>query len=484
VIAGGDRTEPSRRDLEAARLELLRRRVWWFRVALAVVLVAGVVFAWLVATRWQGRVLGRPEILGLLATCFMAVALVVVPWARGRLWPGTDTLERIIRRVTLTVIFAVFGQSTAAALLASAITRVAREFHAIDPTGSVGPAVPAIGFFLLSHTTASILIPWTVREALRPLLILVAIQVVVTFFLASDSPQMARLGLLMLLAAGVPGILITALRTGRFRERVGMALMRSSYSEVQRELATARRIHERLFPRPGAYGGLVLAYRYEPTRQIGGDYADLTTAADGSATIVVVDVTGHGIPAALAVNRIHGEIKRVMRESTTASPRELVAALGHYIHLTLADETVFATVIAMRIDPVRGRLDYCNAGHPPAMVLRRDPGGGAGMERLDSTAMMLGPLSAQELAPEQRSVAISPGDVIVAYTDGAFECQDAQGRQLGLERLGAAVAAAAGRSRDPERIVAEIEARVRAHRAGPPEDDTLVLAIALAEGVR
>ena len=64
VIAGGDRTEPSRRDLEAARLELLRRRVWWFRVALAVVLIAGVLFAWLVATRWQGRVLRRPEILG------------------------------------------------------------------------------------------------------------------------------------------------------------------------------------------------------------------------------------------------------------------------------------------------------------------------------------------------------------------------------------------------------------------------------------
>jgi serine phosphatase RsbU (regulator of sigma subunit) len=127
----------------------------------------------------------------------------------------------------------------------------------------------------------------------------------------------------------------------------------------------------------------------------------------------------------------------------------------------------------MRLNPDAGTIQYCNAGHPPAFLLH--PGGA--LRTLDSTAMMLGPLSGQELEPEEAALPLAPGDLLFAYTDGAFESTNTAGVQLGIDGLRRSVLSAAGNDRDPDHLVSAIDQTVRTHRDGPAQDDTLLLAI-------
>ena len=169
-------------------------------------------------------------------------------------------------------------------------------------------------------------------------------------------------GLFALALAGVPGVLVTRLRQGRFRGRVELGYFSDRYAETQRELAYARRIHEKAFPAPLTGGPLRFHYRYEPMSQIGGDFVDLVR--DGpDVTILLVDVTGHGIAAAMAVNRLQGEVKRTLAVNPAARPGELLVALNAYVYHTLAGEGVFATA---------GALAACRHGPPEedTLVLR------------------------------------------------------------------------------------------------------------------
>lgn len=476
--SAGDALLPvSARALDQARFELLRRRLAWFRVAVALILVFNAVAAALVAARWHDRPLTRPQRVSLVLMGLMGLAIVAVPFVR-RFRIRDRTLKALVRRVSIIVVAAVIGQTAGAQVLAPAATLAARALGLVATTGNVGPMFPLLLYFMLIHSAASLIIPWTAWEATRPPLVLAGLNLLVFLIPSSDTPDMIVAALAGVLIASAPGILIAAFRTGRFRERIGTALLRSDYREVQRELASARRIHERLFPAPRPGGPVRFAYSYEPMRQIGGDYLDATIAPDGAATLVVIDVTGHGIPAALAVNRLHGEIKRLLRENPDASPREVVVALGDYVHLTLADESVFATAAVLRLDPAARTLRCCNAGHPPLVVLRS-----GALELLEPTAMMLGPLPGDELGAEETELLVSPGDLVVAYSDGAFECADADGRQLGLAGLRPVVESALREEPDPQAVTDRIHRAVLAHRDGPAADDTLIVCAGLGTPV-
>ena len=173
---------------------------------------------------------------------------------------------------------------------------------------------------------------------------------------------------------GIPGMLICWYRFSRLRERVEFSFLDRRFREVQSELALARRIHEKLFPKPIEAGPVRFEFRYAPMRQIGGDFIDAHIDPNsGAVTVALIDVTGHGIAAAMAVNRLHGELKRTVAQSALVSPGDLLAALNTYIYLTLADESVFATAIVIRVDPRSATLTWASAGHPPALLRRQAP---------------------------------------------------------------------------------------------------------------
>ena len=459
-------------QLDAARLELIRRRVIVFTFAVGTLLIL-LGTAPLVMSEQPIRAVKRAGLLGNIAA---GAVLVVVPLFRLRRRRETMTLRQLVRRTTFIVALAVAVQVPAAVGIAALVTEA---LHRIGfPRASIGAMMPMTVALLLIHLSASIIIPWTPWEAARPVLATLLIAAVGTFALAPDSGPDKLVGLFVFALAGVPGILVAWLRHGRLRELVTLRFLSSRYGEVQRELNLARRIHEKFFPAPISRGPLRFDFRYEPMREIGGDFVEVVEDTTcGARTIVLIDVNGHGIAAALSVNRLHGEIKRILASDGASrdaqSPARILAALNSYIHLTLADAGEFATALALRVDPTTGEVQFASAGHPPALVRRRD----GSIERLDSTAMMLGVVPSEDFEIEEVTLLLQPGDVLLAYTDGAIECHNARGQQLGILGLRRAVELLDGLALSA--ALDRLSGAVRAHRAGEPEDDTLLLGVCI-----
>ena len=464
----------SDRDFDAARLELLRRRVVIMVCVVGVVLIGLTMLAQLAL---RGAI-GVKRVSS-LAPALGGVAVINAAQTKVRRVRGQLPLRSIVNRSTALVTVAIIMLVPASHVVADGIEQGMQRagFRHVQ----IGALAPALVGMLCVHFAASVIVPWSLRESARPVAIVLAVAAVGVFF--APEPWPARFGGLAALALmGAPGMLVCWLRYSRLRQRFQLTFLAGRVSEVQRDLAYARRIHEKVFPRPITAGPVRFDFRYEPMRQIGGDFVDVIRDDGGAVIVVLVDVTGHGIAAALAVNRLHGEIKRALAHQSGASPAALIGALNEYVNLTLADENVFATALVIRIEPGSRTVRYANAGHPPALLCRAGAGaanGDGSIEALDSTSMLRGPLPAEEYEAVERSFELGRGDELIAYTDGATECRDRSDNQLGLDGLRGLVA----RSRALPagvRLDAIVMDSAR-YRLGPPDDDTLVLSVSLAD---
>lgn len=452
----------SSQELDEARLDMLRRRVSTFGYVLGglILLLIGVQ----VAVALRAGPIKANQRTGFIISSVMAIIVMTVPRRRTR--NRREPLRRTVHRTQAIVVASVLSQTQGNIILGTAIGQLLRPFGF---EGHIGPAFPLYTFFAFAHAAASIIVPWTVLESLLPVLVIAGGGLLMSVTAGEDSWNMRLIGGLMALAAGVPGMAISLFRSAGLRELLALRLIGGKYQEVEHELSMARRIHERLFPRPITSGPIRVSYEYEPMRQIGGDYLDVVQSDDGTLTIAIIDVTGHGVAAALAVHRLHGELKRVMGQRDAASPAAIARALNDYVHLTLADEQVFATAVILRIT-TQGKATLCIAGHPSPMVVRR-----SGVEAIESTAMMLGAFSAADFFAEEAVVELAKGESLVLYTDGATEAMNADHKQLGTEGLRHAIATIG--AVDTQAMVVAASQAVRNHRTGAVQDDTLLVCV-------
>jgi sigma-B regulation protein RsbU (phosphoserine phosphatase) len=224
-----------------------------------------------------------------------------------------------------------------------------------------------------------------------------------------------------------------------------------------------------MFPQPYDDGYVRFEYTYTPMHELGGDFIHLNVTAEGLVHLTLLDVTGHGLPAALTVNRLYGELERIRAESPLAEPGDVLVLLNRYVHLTLAKHTIFGTALCMTIDPYLGKLHWANAGHPPGFLR----GANGVVTHLPATTVLLGALNAAEFVPDQKTIELSPGDIIVAYTDGAFEVRDRMGQSMGIERLDQIMHLQPAPRNWPQFIASA----VNKHAAGRPEDDILITSL-------
>jgi serine phosphatase RsbU (regulator of sigma subunit) len=213
-------------------------------------------------------------------------------------------------------------------------------------------------------------------------------------------------------------------------------------------------------------------YEYLPIAEIGGDYVHLHVCPETECTtLTLLDVAGHGLAAALTVNRLFGELERILAEDEDAEPSEIMSLLNRYINLTMARHSLYATGTCMRLDPSSGRLTWVNAGHPPSFL--RHPDGG--VAEMSTTALILGALESDIFDPGQRETLLHPGDVVIAYTDGVFEARDDRGKQFGLDRVRETT-----RFTPPPRNWPKfIAGAVTKHHGGHAEDDVLIATLTL-----
>ncbi len=346
-----------------------------------------------------------------------------------------------------------------------------------------------LSYLWLAHLIACMVFPWTVRQALIPIGVVLSLSLFSRLSIEGERFIPSILMTLLVLMVMSPAVIICGVRHSQRLQRSTNKFLSQRYGMLRQELAYARQLHEALFPDPKVEGPIRFSYRYEPMRQIGGDYLYAHThrphgGAEGEVvSVVLLDVTGHGIPAALTVNRLHGEIDLRFAEQPDIGPGELLRLLNRYVDLTLSRHSIFATAVCFQIDSASGKLTYASGGHPPAFIRGID----GTLRDLDPTSFVLGACSDRDFDPGERVVDFYEGDSLIAYTDGAIEARSIHGAMLRIEGLRKILAAplppgipGGGLGIWAERVLGEVSH----HRGGmPPEDDTLAIEIYRAIGV-
>lgn len=460
-------TTDFRSEYEAQRWLFLRRRILWFTGFLAGFFAFLLLWQTLWAifdpsginTLFWVRLLVRSTTLALYGAAY-----VYSSTRRSRL-----TRRRMVWIVTGLILTTAFLLYFPAWVVSSLVNGSVLGGAAMAP-----PTLPEwLMQVMLLHIVASLFIPWTPKESLKPLIPVLGMNLLLEAF-SGESILVKIIEVTLACAIVFPGMGLAWWRQGRFHARFHYTALRGRYSQMKRELTDAQRIHEALFPKPIREGTVRFEYLYEPMRQIGGDFLYTHRHGEGddaALSVIIIDVTGHGIPAALTVNRLHGELQRLFGETPRLNPGEALEAINRYVYLTMAEHSVFATALCLRINPGEGTLEYANGGHPPAFVRSID----GRIDQLDSTTFVLGVVHDDVFTPGQRSIPFGPGDAMVAYTDGATEAIDSTGRMLCIEGIRRIVASDhPGIENSLSHVLLEA---VTTHRYGPIQDDTLIVEI-------
>jgi serine phosphatase RsbU (regulator of sigma subunit) len=248
------------------------------------------------------------------------------------------------------------------------------------------------------------------------------------------------------------------------------ALLHRQVLDKQRledQLKVAREVQSGLLPgSPPDLPGYDIAAVNLPTHAIGGDYYDYVPLDRDRLGLVVADVSGKGIPAALIMATFRAALRTEMRRR--ASLPAVAAQLNGAV-LEFRDAARFVTAVCGVLEAASGRVTYVNCGHNPPLLLR----GGGGRETLRRGGAALGLFAGERFRAGTAS--LEPGDSLVLYTDGVVEPADARDTEFGEERLEAAIRAVGDRPAS-EALRSVIEAtRAFSGRDGYDDDFTLVV---------
>lgn len=204
-------------------------------------------------------------------------------------------------------------------------------------------------------------------------------------------------------------------------------------ARLARELELAHDIQQSLLPQQApTVPGYQIAYRWNAAREVGGDFCDFMALSADRLGLLIADVSGKGIPAALYMM-----FARTLLRAVALGGREPAAMLMRANELIVADSTsdYFITVYYGILDARQHRLICASAGHNLALYA---PVGG-GTRAVMTRGIPLGVVPQADI--EQATLALAPGDVVLFYTDGVSEAPNAANEEFGSERLAALVAA-------------------------------------------
>lgn len=239
---------------------------------------------------------------------------------------------------------------------------------------------------------------------------------------------------------------------------------------IERELDKARQIQMRFVPEASfRVEGLDTAILFEPCRWVGGDYADILPMPDGRVLLVVADVCGKGMQAALTTASLHTMIHAGVRAGEP--PSRTLQRLNEHLVETLPDAS-FVTLACLAIDPSSGELECINAGHPPVMDIA--PGGE--LRHLHNSANLPLGIAPQEL--EAHRDRVDAGHWVALYSDGLTELADEQGQMLGIDGLGRHLIEAAGESQAADGLTRTLTDRANRIRGDRHADDDWTLLVA------
>ncbi|MBN2355336.1 SpoIIE family protein phosphatase [candidate division KSB1 bacterium] len=204
----------------------------------------------------------------------------------------------------------------------------------------------------------------------------------------------------------------------------------SQRQALERDLELACQVHASLVPEQFINSWMRISVQYKPMIGLGGDFADIYQDHNDNVYISVIDVTGHGIAAALIVNRVCSELRKLVRESLT--PKEIIYHLNDSFISTFADTGLFLTMMSIKCERASKQLTYAGGAHPAALLWNHRQ---QQFSLLHSQNPIIGfdKMNADSFIEDQ--VTISEQDRLYLYTDGLLEVEDKQEKPLGLTGL-------------------------------------------------
>jgi phosphoserine phosphatase RsbU/P len=210
--------------------------------------------------------------------------------------------------------------------------------------------------------------------------------------------------------------------------RESNSLLQKRQAEMDAELAVAAHVQQSLAPHSLVWKNLAVEAYYSPARTVGGDFGVVHPDGDDSLTIVLSDVSGHGVGSALMANRIYSETLHALGRKT--DPGVLLREVHHFVHKRIPIDGFFFTMTAARFSEDGREVSFSAAGQPPAILVSNGT-----LRLLESRNGILGCLS--ETAPSElpKEFDLEPGDRLVLYTDGLVEVFNSFDDMLGVEGL-------------------------------------------------
>jgi serine phosphatase RsbU (regulator of sigma subunit) len=211
--------------------------------------------------------------------------------------------------------------------------------------------------------------------------------------------------------------------------------VRREHAILQQAIYEAAQIQRKLCsPRELVWGDFEIAGEIFPVRHLSGDFFKVMPL-DAVLGLALGDIAGKGLSAGIWQAHLIDLIQRCAR--AYLHPADVIAAVNRELCLDHGEPPITALFFA-RLDPQQNELQYCNAGLPAPLIIRR----GTSVDRLEEGGPMLGAL--EEASYNCGTVYLGPGDMLIAYSDGLTECRNHEDQEFEIDRLSAAVKALNG----------------------------------------
>ena len=197
-------------------------------------------------------------------------------------------------------------------------------------------------------------------------------------------------------------------------------------NSIQQELEVARRIQLSILPGEfAASEHFTVAARFVPMTSVAGDFYEFVYTGNGTVGLLIADVSGHGVPAALIASMMKVAITSQRDHAT--NPERLLVGVNEALCGNTQNQ--FVTAAYVHLDASCGKFCYAAAGHPPMLLLRDDQ-----VFRIEENGLVLA-LLPSAVYPSTRQPLLR-GDRLLLYTDGIIEAENAGGEEFGYERVG------------------------------------------------
>lgn len=211
-----------------------------------------------------------------------------------------------------------------------------------------------------------------------------------------------------------------------------LSQVRDQHDQLQRALFEAAQVQRRLCgPRSLRRESFEIATEIFPVRHLSGDFITLFEA-DSEVVFALGDIAGKGLPAGMWFTHLLGMIR--LQVASGGDPAAALAAVNRDL-VRARVEAPLTTLFLARLNPASGAITFCNAGHPPALLLRAN----GALEELSTGGPLLGAVAGAGFMNGRTTV--EQGDTLVGYSDGITECCNPAGAEFGMQRLLAAAKA-------------------------------------------